>query len=100
VDLPGAAALGGDPAGDLPQRHRLALARTLADGQGHRGVGELVLMSPSPVIGAGDGRERVRGQVRGRAFTPGEQAEPGRGDVREQAGRRPVTPRKTRKTQE
>lgn len=86
-----APALGGDAAGDLPQRHRLALARTLADAQLHGRVGQLVLMGPAPVIGAGDGREHLGGQVRGRALAPGKQAEPGRGDVGEQ-GRGPAAP--------
>jgi hypothetical protein len=65
VDLPGAAAFGGDPAADLPQHHRLALARPLADAQLHGGVGQVVLMGPAPVIGAGDGAEDLGGQVRG-----------------------------------
>ena len=42
MDLPGAAAPRGDPAGDLPQRHRLPLARALADAQVHGHLGELV----------------------------------------------------------
>ena len=54
MDLPGAAGLRGDQAGDLPQRHRLALARPLADAQLDGRVGELVLVGPAPVIGAGD----------------------------------------------
>jgi hypothetical protein len=71
VKLPGGPGLGGDAAGDLPQRHRLVLARPLADGQGDRGVGQVVFMLAAAVIGAGDGGERVGGQVGGRArLTP------------------------------
>ena len=66
MDLPGAAALRGDQPGDLPQRHRLALARPLADAQLRGRVREVVLMGPAPVIGAGDGRELLSGKVGGR----------------------------------
>ena len=48
-------------------------------------------MRPAPVIGAGDGREGLSGQVGGGPLAPGEHAEPGRGDVREQ-GRGPAAP--------
>ena len=91
MDLPGAAALGGDPAGDLPQRHGLALARPLADAQLHGRLGQVVLMSPAPVIGAGDGREGLSRQVGGGPLAPGEQVEPGPCDVGEQ-GRGPAAP--------
>ena len=57
----------------------------------HGRVGELVLVGPAPVIGAGDGGERLGGQVGGRALAPGEQAEPGGGDVGEQR-RGPAAP--------
>jgi hypothetical protein len=77
VDLPGAAVPGRDPAADLPQADRLPLARPLADGERDRGVGQVVLVLPGPVIGAGDGGERVRLDVGGRALAPGEQVEPG-----------------------
>jgi hypothetical protein len=66
MDLPGGAGLGGDPAGDLPQADRLPFARPLIDRQLRGGAGEVVLMPPVPVIGAGDGGERLGGQVRGR----------------------------------
>ena len=79
VDLPGPAAAGGDPAADLPQADCLPLARPVVDGQGDRRVGQVVLVLAAPVIGAGDGRERVGGQLGGRALAPGEQVEPGRG---------------------
>jgi hypothetical protein len=36
-------------AGDLPQAHRLALARPLGDLQRHEGVGKLVFLRPSAV---------------------------------------------------
>ena len=61
------------------------------DGQGDRSVGQVVLVLAAPVIGAGDGGERVGGQLGGRALAPGEQVEPGRGDVGEQ-GRGPAAP--------
>ena len=90
MDLPGPAAAGGDPAGDLPQADRLPFARPVADGQSDRGVGQIVGVLPAPVIGAADGGERAGGQVRGRVLAPGEQVEPGRGDVGEQgAGDQP-----------
>ena len=91
MDLPGAAAAGGDPAADLPQADRLPLARPVADPQRDRGVGQVVLVLPAAVIGAGDGGERGGGQVGGRALAPGEQVEPGPGDVGEQ-GRGPAAP--------
>ena len=78
-------------AGDLPQRHRLALARSLADTQLDGRVGQVALMRPAPVVGAGDGRELLGGQVGSRAFAPGQQVEPGRGDVGEQR-RGPAAP--------
>jgi len=77
VDLPGAAALGGDQAGNLAQRHRLALARPLADAQLHGRAGQLILVAAAAVIGAADGGERAGGQVGGRALAPGEDVEPG-----------------------
>ena len=91
MDLPGGAGPRGDQAGDLPQRDGLALARPLADAQFRGRVGQLVLVGPAPVIGARDGRERVGGQVGGGALAPGEQVEPGGGDVGEQ-GRGPAAP--------
>ena len=48
-------------------------------------------MLVAAVIGAGDGGELVGGDVGGRALAPGEQVEPGRGDVGEQ-GRGPAAP--------
>src|SRR5256884_3972071 len=81
VDLPGGAGLGGDPAGDLPQRHGLALARPVADAQLDGSAGQVILVLPAAVIGAGDGGERVGGQVGGRALAPGQQVGPGRGDA-------------------
>ena len=48
-------------------------------------------MLPAPVIGAGDGGELVRRDVGGRALAPGQQVEPGLGDVGEQ-GRGPAAP--------
>ena len=48
-------------------------------------------MLPAAVIGAGDGGELAGGQVGGRALAPGEQVEPGLGDVGEQ-GRGPAAP--------
>ena len=75
---------GGLAAGDLPQRDLLALARALGDLQRHDGVGQLVLVRPSAVVGAGDLGERRSGQVRYRALAVGEQVEPGAGDVGEQ----------------
>src|SRR3954452_14379026 len=89
VDLAGGAVPGGDPAGDLPQADRLPLARPFVYVQRDRGVGQVVFVLPAPVIGAGDGGERVGGQVGGRALAPGEQVGPGLGDVGEQ-GRGPA----------
>ncbi len=91
VDLPGAAAAGGHPAGDLPQADRLPLARPVVDAQRHHGVGQVVLVLPAAVVGAGDRGELGGGQVGGRALAPGEQVEPGPGDVGEQ-GRGPAAP--------
>jgi site-specific DNA recombinase len=91
VDLPGAAAAGGHAAGDLPQGDLLPLARPVADGQRHHRVGQVILMLPAAVIGAGDGGELAGGDVGGRALAPGEQVEPGPGDVGEQ-GRGPAAP--------
>ena len=91
VDLPGPAAAGGHPAGDLPQADRLPFARPVADGQRDRGVGQVVGVLPAPVIGAGDRGERVGGNVGGLALAPGQQVEPGPGDVGEQ-GRGPAAP--------
>jgi len=92
VDLPdsaaGGAAAGGDAAGDLPQGHRLALARSFADGQVRSGAGQVVLVFPGPVVSAGDRGELAGGDIQGRPFAPGEQAGPGLGDVGEQ-GRGP-----------
>ena len=48
-------------------------------------------MLAAAVIGADDGRELLGGQVGGRALAPGEQVEPGSGDVSEQ-GRGPAAP--------
>ncbi len=84
MHLPGGAVGGGLAAGDLPQRDLLALARALADLQGDRGVGELVLVAAAAVVGAGDRGERGAGQVGDRAFAVGEQAGPGGGDAGEQ----------------
>ena len=77
MDLPGAAAAGGDPAGDLPQADRLPFARPVVDAQRDGGVGQVVGVLPAAVIGAGDGGERVGGDVGGRALAPGQQVEPG-----------------------
>ena len=63
MDLPGGAGLRGDQAGDLPQRHRLALTRPLADAQLHSRVGKLVLVAAAPVVGAGDLGELGGGNV-------------------------------------
>ena len=67
MDLAGGAVPGRDPAGDLAQVNRLPLARSFADVQRDRGVGQVVLVLPAPVIGAGDGGERVGEQGRGPA---------------------------------
>jgi len=83
VHLAGGAA-GGLAAGDLPQADLLSLARALADVQGDRGVGQLVLVRPAAVIGAGDLRDRLGGQVGHGCLAVGEQVEPGAGDVGEQ----------------
>ena len=91
ADLPGGPVAGGDPAGDLPQPHRLALARPLADRQLGSGVGQVVVVIPAAVVGAGDLAERVRGKIGGGLLAPGEQVEPSRGDVGEQ-GRGPAAP--------
>jgi len=61
VDLPGAAAAGGDPAGDLPQADRLPFARPVVDAQRDGGVGQVVGVLPAAVIGAGDGGELAGG---------------------------------------
>ncbi len=84
VHLAGGAAGGGLTAGDLPQGDSLALARALGDVQGDRGAGQVVVMRSAAVIGAGNLRERVGGQVGRRCFAVGEQVEPGAEDVREQ----------------
>ena len=91
MDLPGSAAAGGHAAGDLPQADRLPFTRPVADGQRDGGVGQVVLMLPAPVISAGDGGELAGGQVGGGALAPGQQVEPGFGDVGEQ-GRGPAAP--------
>jgi hypothetical protein len=95
MDLPGAAAAGGNPAGHLPQGDRLPLARPVADRQCDRRVGQVVGMLPAAVIGAGDGGERVGGQVGGRALAPGQQVEPGPGDVGEQGRDQPPRSKQT-----
>ena len=84
MHLPGAAAGRGLAAGDLPQADSLAFARTLPDLQGDRGVGQVVLVRPAAVIGAGDRGERGGGQVGYRCLAVGEQVEPGLQDVGEQ----------------
>jgi hypothetical protein len=71
-------------AGDLPQADRLALARALADLQGDRGVGQVVLVRPAAVVGAGDRGECSGGQVGHGCLAVGEQVEPGLQDVGEQ----------------
>src|SRR5258706_13840868 len=91
MDLAGPAAAGRDTAGHLPQADLLALARPVGDVQRHRGVGEVKLVRPASVIGAGDGRERGGGHVVRRAFAVGEQVEPGPEDVGEQR-RGPAAP--------
>ena len=65
MDLPCVSVAGGDPAGDLPQGHGLALARPLGNAQFGGGVGQVVLVIPAPVISALDGGELRGGQVRG-----------------------------------
>ena len=91
VDLPDAAAAGGHPAADLPQADRLPFARPVVDAQRDGGVGQVIGMLPAAVISAGDSREILGGQVGGRALAPGEQVEPGAGDVGEQR-RGPAAP--------
>jgi GntR family transcriptional regulator len=70
VDLPGAAGLRGDAAGDLPQRHRLAFARTLADAQLDGGVGQVVIMPSAAVVGARDRGELGGGDVGEQGWGP------------------------------
>ena len=84
MDLPGYAAAGWHAAGDLPQADRLPLARPVVDAQRDRGAGEVVLVVPASVVSARDRGELVGGNVGGRALAPGQQVEPGLGDVGEQ----------------
>jgi hypothetical protein len=103
VDLAGAAAAGGNPAGDLPEADRLALARPVADAPFCGGVAKVVVVLATPVIRAPDDGELVGGQVGGGSLAPGEQVEPApvmsanrAGDQPESDGRRRDDLRTTR----
>jgi hypothetical protein len=91
VHLPGLAVPGQDAAGNLPQGHRLALARAVGDLQGDRRLSQLIVMPPTAVVGAGELGERFGGQVSHRAFAVGQDVEPGVEDVGEQ-GEGPAAP--------
>jgi hypothetical protein len=61
VDLADCAVAGRDAAGDLPQCHALALARSLAGRQLHGRAGQVAGVLVAPVVSAGNRGELASG---------------------------------------